>query len=61
MEFIDLKSQYQRLKAEIDAGIQRVLDLDSQVEVLLPFPSARWSTTARADEVERIRKAGWRK
>ena len=26
MEFIDLKSQYQRLKAEIDAGIQRVLD-----------------------------------
>ena len=26
MEFIDLKSQYQRLKANIDAGIQRVLD-----------------------------------
>lgn len=26
MEFIDLKSQYQRLKAEIDAAIQRVLD-----------------------------------
>jgi UDP-2-acetamido-2-deoxy-ribo-hexuluronate aminotransferase len=26
MEFIDLKSQYQRLKSEIDAGIQRVLD-----------------------------------
>ncbi len=26
MEFIDLKSQYRRLKAEIDAGIQRVLD-----------------------------------
>lgn len=26
MEFIDLKSQYQRLKADIDAGIQRVLD-----------------------------------
>ena len=26
MDFIDLKSQYQRLKAEIDAGIQRVLD-----------------------------------
>lgn len=25
MEFIDLKSQYQRLKGEIDAGIQRVL------------------------------------
>lgn len=26
MEFIDLKTQYQRLKTEIDAGIQRVLD-----------------------------------
>jgi UDP-2-acetamido-2-deoxy-ribo-hexuluronate aminotransferase len=26
MEFIDLKSQYRRLKAEIDARIQRVLD-----------------------------------
>lgn len=26
MEFIDLKSQYLRLKADIDAGIQRVLD-----------------------------------
>jgi UDP-2-acetamido-2-deoxy-ribo-hexuluronate aminotransferase len=26
MEFIDLKSQYQQLKSEIDAGIQRVLD-----------------------------------
>ena len=26
MEFIDLKSQYQRLKVQIDAGIQRVLD-----------------------------------
>jgi UDP-2-acetamido-2-deoxy-ribo-hexuluronate aminotransferase len=26
MEFIDLKSQYIRLKADIDAGIQRVLD-----------------------------------
>ena len=26
MEFIDLKSQYQRLKGDIDAGIQRVLD-----------------------------------
>lgn len=26
MEFIDLKSQYQRLKQDIDAGIQRVLD-----------------------------------
>ena len=26
MEFIDLKSQYQRLKSQIDAAIQRVLD-----------------------------------
>ena len=26
MEFIDLKTQYKRLKAEIDAGIQRVLE-----------------------------------
>jgi len=26
MEFCDLKSQYQRLKADIDAGIQRVLE-----------------------------------
>jgi UDP-2-acetamido-2-deoxy-ribo-hexuluronate aminotransferase len=26
MDFIDLKTQYQRLKSEIDAGIQRVLD-----------------------------------
>ncbi|ART56108.1 aminotransferase DegT [Acidovorax carolinensis] len=26
MNFIDLKSQYQRLKTDIDAGIQRVLD-----------------------------------
>ena len=26
MEFIDLKSQYQRLKKDIDSGIQRVLD-----------------------------------
>ena len=36
-----------------DAQIQRVLDLDSEVEVLLPFPSASWSTTARAAEVEK--------
>jgi hypothetical protein len=36
-----------------DTQIQRVLNLDSQVEVLLPFPSAAWSTTARADEVDK--------
>jgi len=34
-----------------DRQINRVLELDSQVEVLLPFPSASWSTTARMDEV----------
>ena len=26
MEFCDLKSQYKRVKIEIDAGIQRVMD-----------------------------------
>jgi hypothetical protein len=36
-----------------DPQIQRVLDLDSQVEVVLPFPSASWSTTARGEEVEK--------
>jgi hypothetical protein len=36
-----------------DTQIQRVLNLNSEVEVLLPFPSAAWSTTARADEVAR--------
>ena len=36
-----------------DTQIQRVLDLNSEVEVLLPFPSAVWSTTARADELEK--------
>jgi len=36
-----------------DLQIQRVLNQDSQVEVLLPFPSANWSTTARADEVDK--------
>ncbi len=34
-----------------DQQVQRVLALDSEVEVLLPFPSAQWSTTARPDEV----------
>ncbi len=36
-----------------DAQIHRVLGLNSQVEVLLPFPSASWSTTARREEVEK--------
>jgi len=34
-----------------DEQVQRVLDLDSQVEVLLPFPSAGWSSSARSEEV----------
>jgi hypothetical protein len=36
-----------------DVQIQRVLRLDSQVEVLLPFPSASWSTSARSPEIEK--------
>lgn len=36
-----------------DAQIRRVLNLQSEVEVLLPFPSALWSTTARPAEVEK--------
>ncbi len=39
-----------------DAQIRRVLDTGSQVEVLLPFPSATWSTAANPAEVEK--KAG---
>jgi len=34
-----------------DQQIHRVLAMNSQVEVLLPFPSTSWSTTARSDEV----------
>ena len=34
-----------------DQQIRRVLGMNSQVEILLPFPSTSWSTTARADEV----------
>ena len=34
-----------------DQQIQRVLGLDGQVEVLLPFPSTTWSTTVRSEEV----------
>ncbi len=37
--------------AVADPQIQRVLALNSQVEVLLPFPSTTWSTSARAEEV----------
>jgi hypothetical protein len=36
-----------------DQQIPRVVALDSQVEVLLPFPSSSWSTTAKAAEVEK--------
>jgi UDP-2-acetamido-2-deoxy-ribo-hexuluronate aminotransferase len=50
MEFIDLKSQYRRLKTEIDAGIQRVLDhgqyilgpeVDELEEKLVAYTGAR--------------------
>ncbi len=34
-----------------DQQIHRVLAMDSEVEMLLPFPSAAWSTTARSEEV----------
>ncbi len=36
-----------------DAQIHRVLGMNSQVEVLLPFPSASWSTTAPREAVEK--------
>jgi hypothetical protein len=36
-----------------DEQINRVLKLDGEVEVLLPFPSASWSTAAQAGEVEK--------
>ena len=39
-----------------DPQIHRVLAMNSEVEVLLPFPSASWSTTARAEEV--VKAAG---
>jgi hypothetical protein len=37
-----------------DQQIRRVLGLNSAVEVLLPFPSASWSTSAVADEVAKM-------
>jgi hypothetical protein len=37
-----------------DHQIRRVLAMNSEVEVLLPFPSASWSTTARSDEVAKV-------
>ncbi|MBM3888091.1 MAG: hypothetical protein FJ388_03090 [Verrucomicrobia bacterium] len=36
-----------------DTQIGRVLELDSEVDVMLPFPSALWSSAARADLVEK--------
>jgi hypothetical protein len=35
--------------SEADAQINRVLELDSQVDVMIPFPSATWSSGAPAD------------
>lgn len=37
-----------------DHQIGRLLEMNSEVAVLLPFPSASWSTTARADEVAKV-------
>ncbi|MGC8743130.1 MAG: carbohydrate binding domain-containing protein [Verrucomicrobiia bacterium] len=36
-----------------DAQIKRVLNLNGQVEALLPFPSARWSSSAKPQEIEK--------
>ncbi|HRT07075.1 MAG TPA: carbohydrate binding domain-containing protein [Candidatus Paceibacterota bacterium] len=36
-----------------DEQIFRVLKLKGKVDILLPFPSARWASTARQDEVEK--------
>ena len=36
-----------------DTQIKRVLNLNGQVEVLLPFPSTKWSTSAKPEEVEK--------
>ncbi|MEY3663860.1 MAG: hypothetical protein RLZZ153_42 [Pseudomonadota bacterium] len=54
MEFVDLKSQYQRLKLQIDAGIQRVLDHGQYIlgpevaqleENLIDYTGARYCIT----------------
>jgi len=54
MEFCDLKSQYRRLKADIDAGIQRVLDHGQYIlgpevaeleEKLAAYTGAQYCTT----------------
>jgi UDP-2-acetamido-2-deoxy-ribo-hexuluronate aminotransferase len=54
MEFIDLKSQYQRLKPQIDAAIQRVLDHGQYIlgpevaeleEKLVAYTGARYCIT----------------
>ncbi len=54
MEFCDLKSQYQRLRAEIDAGIQRVLnhgqyilgpEVDELEEKLATYTGAKYCIT----------------
>jgi hypothetical protein len=37
----------------VDPQIERVIGRGNAVDVLLPFPSAAWSTTARAGEVDR--------
>jgi hypothetical protein len=39
--------------SEADAQIDRVLELDSQVDVMIPFPSATWSSSAPQDVLKR--------
>jgi hypothetical protein len=41
-----------------DAQIDRVRRLNSEVEVLLPFPSALWNTTAKPELVEQAARSG---
>ncbi len=41
-----------------DQQIHRVLDINSQVDVLLPFPSAHWNTTATPELVEQAAREG---
>src|SRR5208283_4105889 len=41
-----------------DQQINRVRELDSEVDVLLPFPSAHWNTTARPELIEREARRG---
>lgn len=69
MEFIDLKSQYQRLKVEIDAGIQRVLDHGQYIlgpevaeleEKLCAYTGAKYCiTVANGTDALQIAQMAW--